>query len=205
MLMEATRVVDNPLVTEAIARDGVKRGTLAAGVVYTTEKRAVVEPRKEVVRERITTRIGALAFVRAWNGKAGKDSSGKRRLHHELTAERFLNLYEARYGRMSPAVDPSREPVDTSPIAHDSGMAGALDATKAIEELEFQTIRDGFIRAPVFEAHDFKFLVAVVCLSIPITHYTETTGRALEKEVDRFLELLDRLAQHWGLAMTEVA
>jgi hypothetical protein len=196
------RVVDNPHVTEAIARDGVARGTLTAGVVYTTEKRTVVEKRKQVVTERVATRIGGLAFIRAFNPRTGK---GKRREHHERTAERFLNLYEGRYGRVSPAVDPEREPVDTSPIAHDAGMAAALDATRLIEELEHNTIRNGFIQPPVFNASDFRFLVAVICLGISINHFTESQGRALDKNVDRFLALLDRLSEHWGLSMSEVA
>ncbi len=150
----------------------------------------------------LNTRIGALAHIRAYNPRTGK---GKRMPHHERTAERFLNLYEGRYGRTSPAVDPEREPVDTSPIAHDSGMAAAIDATKAIEELEHQTIRRGQIQPALFVENEFRYLVSVICLGIKISHFTETEGRALDKQVDRFLLLVDRLSEHWGLATRRVA
>lgn len=160
------------------------------------------EAAKSWAQVNVATRIGGLAYIRAYVPRTGK---GKRRPHHEMAAERFLNLYEARYGRVSPAVDPSREPVDTSPVAHDSGMAGALDATRAVEELWCQTIREGHIRAPIFEPQEYDYLVAVLCLGCTISHYTGTGGRALDKEVDRFLELLDKLSEHWGLSMTEAA
>lgn len=171
--MEATRIVDNPLVTDAL-------GEANPGFLRIT------------VTERVTTRIGGLAYIRPYNPKTGK---GKRLPHHERTAERFLNLYEGRYGRVSPAVDPEREPVDTSPIAHDSGMAAAIDATRAIEDVERH----------LFHAREFTFLVAVLCLGCSIQHYTGTGGRALDAEVCRFLALLDRLSEHWGNSMEKVA
>lgn len=182
--MEATRIVDNPLVTDAL-------GEANPGFLRIT------------VTERVTTRIGGLAYIRPYNPKTGK---GKRLPHHERTAERFLNLYEGRYGRVSPAVDPEREPVDTSPIAHDSGMAAAIDATRAIQEIEFGIRRDGrIIQPPLFHAREFSFLVAVLCLGCSIQHYTGTGGRALDAEVVRFLALLDRLSEHWGNSMEKVA
>lgn len=167
-----SRLMDNPMATDGLVE-------------------AKPQFAKAWATVRVSTRIGGLASIRPWNRKTGKDSKGKRHPHHERTAERFLNLYEARYGRTSPAVDPEREPVDTSPIAHDSGMAAALDATRAIEHVERH----------VFHPNEFRFLVAVICLGIPITHYTESQGRALDKEVDRFLALLDKLSEHWGNAM----
>lgn len=169
----ATRTVDNPFVTDALGE-------------------ARPDFLKITVAENVRTRIGGLAFIRPYNPRTGK---GRRMPHHEKTAERFLNLYEGRYGRVTPAVDPAREPVDTSPIAHDSGMAGAIDATRDIEQVERE----------VFHPNEFRFLVAVICLGMPITYYTETAGRALDKEIGRFLALLDRLSEHWGNAMERVA
>lgn len=176
---DGTRVVDNPLVTDAIGE-------------------ARPDFLKITVTENVRTRIGGLAYIRPFNAKTGK---GKRRLHHEQTAERFLNLYERRYGRTSPAVDPAREPVDTSIMAHDSGMAAALDATNEIRALEHPWLRGGVIQPAVFHENEFRFLVAVLCLGMNIGHFTETAGRALDREVDRFLSLLDKLSVHWGLSM----
>lgn len=179
-----TRLMDNPMATDGLVD-------------------AKPEAAKSWATINLNARIGGLAFIRAYNPRTGK---GKRMPHHDRAAERFLSLYEARYGRTSAAVDPEREPVDTSPMAHDSGMAGALDATRAIEEIEIGIRRDGQqIVAPVFHETEFRFLVAVLCLGMAIMHYTETQGRALEKEVDRFLVLLDRLSEHWGLMMEKVA
>ncbi len=178
-----SRLMDNPLATDGLV--AVKP-----------------ESARSWAQVRVSTRIGGLASIRPYNPRTGK---GKRHQHHERTAERFLNLYEARYGRCSPAVDPEREPVDTSPLAHDSGMAAAIDATKAIEELEHTTHRHGIIYPPVFHENEFRFLVAILCLGMSINHFTETQGRALDKEVGRFLALLDRLSEHWGNSMEKVA
>lgn len=157
------------------------------------------EAAKQWATVNLNSRIGGLAYIRAYNPKTGK---GRRMPHHERTAERFLNLYEARYGRCSPAVDPSREPVDTSLTANDGGLAAALDATREIQEVEQGIKVNGIlVRQPVLGADGFRCLVAIICLGLSVSELTETQGRALDKQVGNFLALLDKLSEHWGLSM----
>lgn len=122
------------------------------------------------------TRIGALVYIR------------RRLHHHEMAAERFRNLYEARYGLGVPAMDASREPVDRSPVAHDSGMAAKLDRTRAIESAIDHLGMDAANR-----------IIACVVLCRPCGHMTYDSGwRARHLSVDALLEALEALSEFWG-------
>src|SRR4051812_32765325 len=92
----------------------VSNPSLTNGLLYSEQKNAHL---RVTVEENAMTRIGALCFIR------------RRQPHHERAAEEFKSLYEARYGGNGGAMDPSRVQVDTSPIAHDSGMAAKIDRT----------------------------------------------------------------------------
>lgn len=138
---------------------------------------------KAWVTENAIERIGALCFIRP----------PRRQPHHEEAAHRFKSMYEALYGVGSPALDASRVVVDTSPIAHDSGMAGKID-------------RSGQLRA--VEAHDkamFNRLVALLVLCIPVSEYApkassgRTNDRRVKQLVSEALDDLDRLSELWGL------
>jgi hypothetical protein len=128
---------------------------------------------KHYATENAMTRIGALCFIR------------RRLHHHEIAAERFKNLYEARYGVGSPALDASRVQVDTSPIAHDAGMAGKIDRTNAIREAETFLGKDTFDR-----------LVACLVLGIPAGDGMRWRQRMTS--VGEVLDALDSLSTHWG-------
>lgn len=125
------------------------------------------------VEENAMTRIGALVFIR------------RRLRHHEEAAERFKNLYEARYGSGNPAMDPSRVQVDTSPIAHDSGMAGKIDRTWQIKDAEDKLGKSSFDR-----------LVACIVLCIPAGE--GLSSRPRQRNVDQLLDDLDSLSTLWG-------
>jgi hypothetical protein len=133
------------------------------------------------VEENALTRIGALAYIR------------RRFQHHEMAAERFKNLYEARYGVGSPALDPSRVQVDTSPIAHDSGMAAKIDRTVEIERV---------IRLLGKEAADRIIACVVLCIpcddGVPVLPSGFTNRRHVKREVDALLAALDSLAVLFG-------
>ena len=142
-----------------------------------------VKPRtsigKVIVEENAITRIGALAYIR------------RREQHHEFAAERFKSLYEARYGSGNPAMDASRIQVDSSPIAHDSGMAAKLDRTEAIKDAEVALGKDAFDR-----------LVALLALEEPAGE-----GQGWRKRfasVDQVLRDLDALSVHWKGASRHV-
>lgn len=141
---------------------------------------------KVTVQRNMRTLIGGLVTIR------------RRTRLHEKVAERFLNLYEVRYGSLIPAVDASRVQVDTSIIGHDGARVSALDASADIA-----------IAAEFLGHDDFERIVHVVCLQAPVSHsrflMVNATGRALEREVDRFLAALDRLAVHWQLATRNAA
>lgn len=166
------RVVDNPMLT-----DGLKYAPPAAtkprkgSVVFTTER-----PKQQLTRitveENAMTRIGALCFIR------------RRQAHHEAAAERFKSMYEAFYGIGNPAMDPSRVQVDTSPIAHDSGMAGRIDNARKLNDLERS------------HGHLFNRLVALLVLCVPAGE--GQTSRPRQRSVDQALADLDHLAELWG-------
>jgi hypothetical protein len=126
------------------------------------------------VQENAMERIGALCFIR------------RRLAHHEQAAERFKTLYEARYGSGNPAMDPSRVQVDTSPIAHDSGMAAKIDRTKDIRDAE------DALGKPMFDR-----IVACVVLGIPAGKGHHWRKRAVH--VGALLDALDSLSTIWGM------
>ncbi|WP_143009308.1 hypothetical protein [Pelagibacterium luteolum] len=131
---------------------------------------------KVMVEENLTTRIGGLARIR--------DRLG----HHERAAEDFKNGYEQMYGNGAPAADAGRTQVDTSPIAHDSGMAAKMDRgvkiSRAIEGL-------GKDRA--------NLVIAVIVLCIPIKEIARTPhSRDCKSTTAELMQALDILAQRWG-------
>lgn len=148
-----TREVDNPSLTD--------------GLAYSEQRNAHLKIR---VEENAMTRMGALCFIR------------KRESHHERAAEAFKNLYEARYGSGNPAMDPSRVQVDTSPIAHDSGMAEKIDRTYKIKRIEKAMGKDAFNR-----------VVACVVLGEPCGEGEHWRTRT--RNVDALLEALDHVAE----------
>ena len=136
------------------------------------------------VAENPVTRIGALAHVR------------RRLQHHEMAAQRFKDLYEARYGLGNPALDPSRVMVDTSPIAHDSGMAAKIDRTADIERVMCLLGKD---------ASDRIIACVVLCIpceqDVPILPSGYPNRRHVKREVDALLAALDSLSVLFGLRM----
>lgn len=126
------------------------------------------------VTENAMTRIGALCFIR------------RREAHHEHAAETFKSLYETRYGQGNPASDLARPMVDSSPVAHDSGMAAKIDRTAAIEMAEKQLGRAAFGR-----------VVALVVLCAPAGD--GLSSRPRQRAVDAVLADLERLASIWGM------
>lgn len=127
------------------------------------------------VTENAIERMGALCFIR------------RREHHHEAAAEQFKALYEARYGTGNPALDTSRVIVDSSPIAHDSGMAAKIDRTWRLAQAESELGKAAFNR-----------LVALLVLCIPAGE--GLTSRPRQRSVDAVLFDLDRLSAVWGLA-----
>lgn len=136
------------------------------------------EPRLSIgkvwVQENATARIGALCFIR------------RKEAHHEMAAERFKSLYEARYGAGNGSMDPGRVQVDTSPIAHDSGMAAKIDRTIDLRDAETQLGKPAFDR-----------LVALLVLCIPAGE--GLSSRPRQRAVDAVLVDLDNLATVWRL------
>jgi hypothetical protein len=127
------------------------------------------------VESNAITRIGALVFIR-------------RRLdHHERAAERFKSSYEALYGAGNPALDPSRVQVDTSPIAHDAGMAARVDRGR-----ELRAVHD-HLGKPAFDR-----LVALLVLCVPAGEGLHWRPRS--EAVTQVLADLNELAMQWGLA-----
>lgn len=136
------------------------------------------------VEENVTTRIGGLALIR------------RRLSHHEAAAEWFKNAYEQLYGGMSPAIDMSKVRVDTSIMAHDNGAVARLDNGKALQLAIAALGRgstDRIISCVVFG--DPAGILA------PVGPSGKASGRAVEREVDRLLEALDRLAEIRGMKM----
>lgn len=127
------------------------------------------------VAENSITRLGALCFIRP----------PRRQEHHEIAAERFKSLYEERYGLGNPSMDPGRVLVDTSPKAHDSGMAGKIDRTWLLQLAEERLGPAAFNR-----------LVALLVLEIPAGE-GETHWRRRKDSVDLVLADLDNLAAIW--------
>ena len=124
--------------------------------------------------ENIITRLGALAHIR------------RRQHHHERAAERFKSLYEARYGCGNPGIDPSRIMVDSSPIAHDSGMAAKIDRTRELDDALTALGKPAFDR-----------LVTLLVLCIPAGEDLHWRRRMVT--IDVVLDDLDALAVAWQL------
>jgi hypothetical protein len=163
-MFRATREVDNPLLTDGLAYSGQRNAHLRVSV-----------------EENAMTRIGALCFIR------------KREDHHERAAAEFKSLYEARYGGQGGAMDPSRVQVDTSPIAHDAGMAGKIDRTIKLE-----------VALKAMDKLTKDRLVACLILGVSCEDQSATlpSGRANRRHSSRCVEetlaALDWLATQWG-------
>lgn len=159
-----TREVDNPLLTDGLAYSGQRNAHL-----------------KVRVDENAMTRIGALCFIR------------KREDYHERTAAEFKSLYEARYGGQGGAMDPGRVQVDTSPIAHDSGMAAKIDRTVKLE-----------MAMKAMDKLMLDRLVACLILGVSCEEQSDTlpsghvNRRQSSRCVDETLEALDYVATIWG-------
>lgn len=160
----AARQVDNPMLTD--------------GLAYSEQRNTHL---KVTVEENTMTRIGALAFIRRREG------------YHERAAEEFKSLYEARYGGQGGAMDPGRVQVDTSPVAHDSGMAAKIDRTVKLE-----------MALKSLDKAALNRLVACVILGVSCEDQSDTlpSGRANQRQsgrcVDETLAALDHLATIWG-------
>lgn len=182
------RTVENPSYTDGLKyaekepakprRDAVgisdATGRRRGGIVYTTEA-----PKQEMARvkveENIIARIGALCFIR------------KREPHHEHVAECFKNHYELAFGAGNPVGDPGRVQVDTSKVAHDSGIVAKIEHASKIKQAETRLGREAFDR-----------LVACIILEIPAggdLHWRTRTAM-----VDLVLSDLDCLAAAWKLS-----
>lgn len=163
-MYRTTREVENPLITDGLAYSGQRNAHL-----------------RVTVEENAMTRIGALVFIR------------RREKHHERAAEEFKSLYEARYGGQGGAMDPSRVQVDTSPIAHDSGMAGKIDRTVKLE-----------MAIQALPKPSLDRLVACLILGVTCEDQSDTmpSGKANMRQagrcVDETLDALDTLSTIWG-------
>jgi hypothetical protein len=181
LMLRESRKVDNPLLTEGERRAQWEREIESA---LRQSRPASMDAVKIWAEENTLTRIGALAYIRP----------PRRQHHHEIAAETFKGLYEERYGSVGGAVDPSNEPVDTSAVAHDSGMAARIDRTVKIEMVETTLGKLVFNR-----------LVAHIVMATPCAAYADIlpsgqpNKRQVDKCVERLLQDLDDLAALWGV------
>jgi hypothetical protein len=130
---------------------------------------------KHEVTSNELTRIGALCFIPKFDPRKHDHRVHHPHLcypHHEHSAARFKNEYEALYGSVSPAVDPAREPVQSSPTAHDNGMAARIDRADSIRMVLFGSQKPP--SAPVLDAEGRDLLISAICF-----------GDASEKMVDK--------------------
>lgn len=172
------RLVPDPMMTPAEFQHQWRKEQEAA-------EAAGRAPRREIgkvwVAENAVTRIGALCFIR------------RREPHHEKVGAEFKSLYEHTYGSGNPAVDPGRVQVDTSIIAHDSGMAAKVDRSKALRIAEQKLGRPAFNR-----------LVALLVLEIPagsdvpLMPSGRPNDRHVKAAIDQVLADLDALDDLWG-------
>jgi len=141
------------------------------------------------VEENGLSRIGALTYIR------------RRQPHHERAAERFKNEYERLYGAGNPAMDPSRIQVDTSPIAHDSGMAARVDRGRSILEVIYgipATAERAGVPA-VLSPRSAQRVIASIVLEEPCQSMAVSDSRKDRDEaVELLLADLDTLAVFWG-------
>lgn len=148
-----SRRVQNPDLTPAQAR---AVWDFEVALSEAEHRNPNIEVNLHWAEENALSRIGALAYIR----------KPRRKHHHEQAAERFKNLYEARYGSAGGAVDPSNEPVDTSTVAHDSGMAHRIDATVELMKVEGR-LKD---HKSVYDR-----LIAHIVLGVPCSEYCRVT------------------------------
>lgn len=146
---------------------------------------------KTRVAVNLSETIGGLARVRKRQPQHDRAAKNLRDPHHDEAARLFKSRYEALYGGMAPAVDPSVTPVDTSKRAHDAGMAGRVDAGTSIREAIHHLGKA-----------DADLIIAVVVLGCS-TRDMGFRGRAASAVMTRLLLALDRLAGHWGLLFGE--
>lgn len=167
------RMVADPSMTDAEFYHRQKREIENAGRVYRKPNLSVG---KIDVHENLSTRIGGLALI-------------KRRLdHHERAAEEFKNRYERAYGSANPAVDASRVQVDSSIIAHDSGMGARIDNNRDLADA---------IKAMGKSVTDI--VVGVIVLGAPILSVSpHDHWRSQKSTTEELLMALDCLAVRWG-------
>lgn len=163
------RVVENPSYTDGL---------------YYADAATVRDQRlRHTVTGNAMTRIGALCFIRA------------RQPHHEQAAARFKSLYESLLGSGAPAVDPERQPVDTSPTAHDNGMAARVDGYAELRSVETSIGKVAFSR-----------IVASIVLGAKCEDLADAmpggkpNWRQVSALTDKLLAALDKVAAHWGYA-----
>lgn len=167
------RVVDNPSYTD--------------GLYYADASTVRDQRLRHTVTGNAMTRIGALCFIRA------------RQPHHEQAAARFKSLYESLLGSGAPAVDPERQPVDTSPTAHDNGMAARVDGYAELRSVETSIGKVAFNR-----------IVASIVLGVTCEEMADKvpSGQPNKRQVavlvGKLLDALDQVAAHFKLA-TEAA
>lgn len=142
---------------------------------------------QRTARVKMVTVIGALAYVNeAKYDRAGNIIEPGREPHHEEAAKRFKSLYEYLYGGTTKAVDPSNEPVDSSFVAHDAGMASRADKSRKMHDAE---IKLGKVT--------FNVLVDMLVLCTPANAYGD--WRKAAKINKERLSALDDLASLWEL------
>ena len=166
------RLVQDPSMTDAEYWHQINRENERA---ERKGRKADREIGKIEVEENAITRLGALVYIR------------RREAHHEMAAERFKSLYEHMYGCGNPALDPSRVQVDTSPIAHDAGMAGKIDRGRDLASAISRLGKPASDR-----------LIALLVLCIPAGDGLHWRMRTLA--VNQVLEDLDALCLIWGQA-----
>lgn len=169
------REVDNPLLTDGLYYGG-RRDTA-----------------KITVHEAATTRIGALSFIRPYDKKKGDVQPGRRFPYHEQAAERFKSDYEALYGSAGGAVDPSNEPVDTSVVAHDNGLAARLDRGERLRRAKDYLGKGAF-----------NEMIDMLIFCTPASEYADImpSGQRNQRQISKIeearLAILESLSIHWG-------
>lgn len=124
----------------------------------------------------LTTLIGGLAHIK------------RREDHHERAAARLLSDYTHAYGSAGGAVDASRVQVDTSIVAHDSGMAAMVDRNR-----EIKSALDSL------KKEEADAVVAIVVLGLPVSDVAPSPHwRATKATTSTLLRALDKLAVRWG-------
>lgn len=169
----------------------VQDPSLTDALYYAERERRPSDPHigKVWVEENAVTRIGGLALIR------------RRLSHHERAAEWFKSAYEALYGGMAPAIDMAKVRVDTSIMAHDSGMVDRIDRADDLIDLIVGR-RD---RPPLLSKASTDRIVACVVLGEPASSFAipgpsgKPSGHAVEREVDAVLAALDHVAELRGM------